>query len=665
MHISLPLLKGGLALACMLTLSACQHASKPTVANASSTSSTAVPSKPGAAIATPLALSMSAVDTGLKTEMAQLLAPQTIIPGADRLVVSKKKGILLLNKQGETLGSLQGTFGSTDHRVDANGLLLATVDADRQQAMITSRLANQKGWTPKQYLPRRDFKIDGVCLYQDEASNAFVFLVGEEGLGEQWLVASKAVPLATPQRIRRMSLPPESSTCAVDDAAGLMYVNEEKVGLWAYDAHPEAELARYPVGLRQPMGDIVGSAAGMAVVPGAVLLLDADKAMLHRYARDKKNIWRALPAIALNSFDEPEQLSVRVNGNRIEVLVQDERGLHRGALDWLPPAPPSVKHLPILQAQVQTDLVPSLGDAADDPAIWVHPTDAKRSRVLGTDKQGGLLVYDMQGRKLQDLRVGRLNNVDVRAGFMHKGRLIDLAVASNRDHDSLHVFAIDRSSGQLSELGQYPTGLKDIYGICMFKDAQGNIDAIANGKDGRFMQYRLSSSNGKVQSRLVRQFKVATQPEGCVADDYGQQLFVGEEDVAVWALDARAEAPTAMSKVIGVGEVAHADIEGLAFYRGARHNYLVISSQGNDSYVVVDGQAPYAVRGAFRIGLNAAAGIDGVSETDGLEVSSANLGGVWKQGMLVVQDGRKRMPEGKQNYKYVPWSAVADALGLE
>lgn len=179
------------------------------------------------------------------------------------------------------------------------------------------------------------------------------------------------------------------------------------------------------------------------------------------------------------------------------------------------------------------------------------------------------------------------------------------------------------------------------------------------------MQYRLSSSNGKVQSRLVRQFKVATQPEGCVADDYGQQLFVGEEDVAVWALDARAEAPTAMSKVIGVGEVAHADIEGLAFYRGARHNYLVISSQGNDSYVVVDGQAPYAVRGAFRVGLNAAAGIDGVSETDGLEVSSANLGGVWKQGMLVVQDGRKRMPEGKQNYKYVPWSAVADALGLE
>ena len=62
---------------------------------------------------------------------------------------------------------------------------------------------------------------------------------------------------------------------------------------------------------------------------------------------------------------------------------------------------------------------------------------------------------------------------------------------------------------------------------------------------------------------------------------------------------------------------------------------------------------------------DAARGIDGVSETDGLEVTSANLGGPWSQGMLVVQDGRKRMPEATQNFKFVPWSEVARALGLE
>ena len=55
----------------------------------------------------------------------------------------------------------------------------------------------------------------------------------------------------------------------------------------------------------------------------------------------------------------------------------------------------------------------------------------------------------------------------------------------------------------------------------------------------------------------------------------------------------------------------------------------------------------------------------GASETDGLDVTSAHLGGIWNTGMLVVQDGRKRMPEDRQNYKYLPWTAVAKALGLE
>ena len=62
--------------------------------------------------------------------------------------------------------------------------------------------------------------------------------------------------------------------------------------------------------------------------------------------------------------------------------------------------------------------------------------------------------------------------------------------------------------------------------------------------------------------------------------------------------------------------------------------------------------------------MNAEAGIDGASETDGLEVTSANLGGPFTQGMLVVQDGRKRMPEHSQNYKYIPWADVAKTLNL-
>ena len=109
----------------------------------------------------------------------------------------------------------------------------------------------------------------------------------------------------------------------------------------------------------------------------------------------------------------------------------------------------------------------------------------------------------------------------------------------------------------------------------------------------------------------------------------------------------------------------HDDIEGMGLYHGKNQSYLVVSSQGNDSFVVLDAAAPYTVRGAFRVGINTDKGIDAVSETDGLDVSSLNFGGKWKQGMLVTQDGRKRMPETNQNFKYVPWEKIAQALHLE
>ena len=65
-------------------------------------------------------------------------------------------------------------------------------------------------------------------------------------------------------------------------------------------------------------------------------------------------------------------------------------------------------------ATVETQPVGHSGDAADDPAVWVHPTDPSRSAIVGTDKQGGLYVYDI-GTQLQYLPSGEVNNVDVRS----------------------------------------------------------------------------------------------------------------------------------------------------------------------------------------------------------------------------------------------------------
>ena len=612
---------------------------------------------------TAVTLSMTSA-APLEAESAQLIGNDGFWPGASQLLVRPdSRGLQMLDAKGAVLSSFQGRFDGLDHRASEQGLLIATLDRKRQQAVLLG-LDRQHRWSQPLYVPKTNFAIEGLCLYRDAARNGYVFLVGAQGIGEQWLVAAGQKLLAAPQRVRGLSLPPESSYCQVDDQTGELVVNEENVGLWRYPADAEAPLLRHPVDIVQPFGGIAEAAAGMALVPGGLLALDPEAGALHLYQRDGDD-WRSHEVIALDGFDEPEQVSARATPAGLDLLLTDERGVHRAQLDWQPQAPTTTPVIPMLPAMVQTDPVPHLGDAADDPAIWVNPTDPARSRVLGTDKKGGLGVYDLTGKQLQYLPVGRLNNVDVRSGFALGGKRVDLAVASNRDHNSLHLFAIDPRSGEVSGIGEIDTPFSEIYGLCLFKDHKGAVHAIANDKNGTFLQYRLDGSSGSPRGEQVREFKVDSQPEGCVADDRNQRLFVGEEDVAVLTLDLRSDASAALEKVIDVGGPLHDDIEGLALYQGKNADYLVISSQGNDSYLVLDAQAPYAVRGAFRVGLNAERGIDGASETDGLEVTSANLGGLWNRGMLVVQDGRKRMPEGAQNYKYVPWAAVAEALGLD
>ena len=590
----------------------------------------------------------------------------------DQRLAADAEGIWLLDADGQQQARHPGNFYTLDARRHGERLLIAsTHTASQQPTLLVADAANLRVHQ-QLVLPASDYRIENLCLYQDESANLHLFIIGEEGMGDQWLVASPDGLLNNAAHVRTLRLPPESEHCAVDDQQHLLYVSEESVGIWAYGAHPEAEQSRQPVDMVTPFGQLQEMVAGLAVVPGGLLALDADARQLHAYQLTEDG-WHSLPPQPLSGTTEPERLTARSHDQQSQQAQQvdlllvdgDDGSLYQTRINWSASARPAAAEMPVVLPSVQTDPIPSPGDAADDPAIWLHPSDPAQSRVLGTDKRNGLAVYDLQGRQLQYLASGRLNNVDVRHGFQLGEEQVDLAVASNRDHNSLHAFAIDPASGQLSELGQIATALDEIYGLCLGQGRDGVIYAITNDKDGRFVQYRLDGSQGELRGQLVREFAVATQPEGCVVDDLRQRLFIGEEGEAVWALAAGEDAATEMTRVISVGGPIKADIEGLALYQHPEQPYLVISSQGNDSYVLVDAEPPYQLRGSFRIGLNSALGIDGVSETDGLEVTSTNLGGPWAQGMLMVQDGRKRLPEGNQNYKYVPWQSIADALQLD
>ncbi len=109
-----------------------------------------------------------------------------------------------------------------------------------------------------------------------------------------------------------------------------------------------------------------------------------------------------------------------------------------------------------------------------------------------------------------------------------------------------------------------------------------------------------------------------------------------------------------------------ADIEGISVWSGKDgKGFIVLSNQGSDNYAVYRREGDNAFVGLFHIVADPERGMDGVSETDGLDVTSANLGARYPEGLLVVQDGRNLSPRERQNYKYVSWRAIAESLGIK
>jgi 3-phytase len=318
---------------------------------------------------------------------------------------------------------------------------------------------------------------------------------------------------------------------------------------------------------------------------------------------------------------------------------------------------------------VETEPAASHGDAADDPAIWIHPTDPSRSLIIGTDKKRGLDVYNLAGKRVQELPDGRMNNVDLRYGFRLAGRQVAVAAATNRTNKTLALYAID-DRGHLTNVsdGTIPTGFDDPYGLCMYRSAKsGDYFVFANdGAEGAFRQWRLTARGGKIGAELVREFVVGTQSEGCAADDESGRLYIAEEDVGLWRYSAEPDSDATRHPIDDTksGNLVD-DVEGVAIYYGeSGAGYLIASSQGSENYAVYRREGDNEFVGLFHITADIDTGIDGASETDGLDVTSAPLGAAFPHGLLVVQDGRNITPPERQNFKLVSWERIAAVLGL-
>ena len=309
---------------------------------------------------------------------------------------------------------------------------------------------------------------------------------------------------------------------------------------------------------------------------------------------------------------------------------------------------------PQVEAALETEPVVSENDAADDICIWENPNDATKSIVIATDKKYGLITYNLEGEKLHQYPVGRPNNV---ALFVPNGLLnndLPLICASNRTAETI-TFAFLNPDGSLTEIQDIKVPLKEVYGITTYLAEQPYI--IVSTKKGHVWQYQIGLQEKKVRLALARKLKFGKTVEGLVVDPTNNKLYVAEEERGLWQLNAlpwQAEEKTMILEVDK--DKLKPDFEGLALRENKDGSgWIILSVQGANAYAFIDRKS-LKLNNIIQIKDGV---VDGVQETDGLDVTSL-ITEAFPNGLLIVQDGDNGSQP--QNFKYVNWNHIQSHL---
>lgn len=544
-------------------------------------------------------------------------------------------------------------------------------------------------------------EVTGLCTYHSPRTGRhYIFAATDDGFLQQWELFENGGKVEG-GLVRSLPLGPGAGYCAVDRHNAAVYVAEESVGIWKLAAEPESDPERELLDVVGARGHLAEEVKGLAFVPsgadrGYLLAADVGAGRINVYstkdgmhvgsfalhvspgaealketeglAATTANLGAGLPSGLLVLADQPDGASAAsyrllswqhiVSALKLDAAVSSSEAA-------------TVQYRNVMPS-VETEPVDDYGDAADDPAIWVHPADPSKSLIIGAQKKRGLYVYDLSGKTLQILPDGRMNNVDLRHGFRLGSDVVAIVAASNRTGQRLALYKVNAATRRLEDaaVGPIPTGFNDPYGLCMYRDAKsGTFYVFMNDADsGAYKQWKLVPKGDRVAAEVVREFTVGSQAEGCAADDETGALYVAEEDVGLWRYEADPSGGDRRVPIDTTGGQGHLtpDVEGVAIYYGENGTgYLIVSNQGRDNYAVYRREGNNEYLGQFSVIADSARGIDGASETDGLDVISTPLGPAFPYGLLVVQDGRNIAPAERQNFKLVPWERVAEVMSLQ
>ena len=408
-------------------------------------------------------------------------------------------GLELFGLDGQPIQTIAGgEIHAVDARSDEQRTLIAALDRQAGRLRVFARDSASGAVTP---IDAREIKLgfsgEGLCLYRSARDNAlYAYAMGRNGELDQWLLYPAADGMVDGRVVRRLRLASEAKFCVADDKTGALYVAQQDVGVWRYDADPESDPIPVIVDINR-LGRIASEVGGLALVdggPSASFLIAANNGASDYNVYDRNAQDRWVGAFRLDggpAIEEPAGLFatrapvgaafpsglllVADDANRradVKIVTWSDVAKTLNLPLGLADGAPAPKQLAQVRPTLETQPVDHDGDAADDPAIWAHPTDPAQSVIIATDKKGGLLVYDLSGKPLQYLPDGKMNNVDLRDGFKLGGETVTLVAASDRTHRAIALYTLDPKTRRLTNVadGVQASGLSDPYGLCLYQD---------------------------------------------------------------------------------------------------------------------------------------------------------------------------------------------------
>lgn len=302
----------------------------------------------------------------------------------------------------------------------SSGALVAyTVDPDSLKLMPVSARALVT-----------DAEVTGLCAYRSPLTGRhYVFAPNDDGEVQQWELFERGGKVDG-RLVRTIPFGVGSAYCTVDDDNGVVYVTEETVGIWKLPAEPETDAERTAVDLAEPFGRIAGDVKGAGIYKldakeGYLLAVDADAGRINAYSLVDSRFAGSFTVggdEGDGAMGEPEGLAVSsfdfgadTAGGLVVVADQggDGQESHYKLLSWTSIA--SALQLPVakesdprttrqpavktVKPTVETEPVDDYGDAADDPAIWIHPRDPRKASSSERRRNAGCMSTIFRARR--------------------------------------------------------------------------------------------------------------------------------------------------------------------------------------------------------------------------------------------------------------------------